>query len=307
MVQETTPGTIGLDFVEAGGYDRLAVYMGQNPQLAIYRRFNTLSNTNLLYFQAELTELEHQLEFVQKQDSQSSENGRQDYFRSWYQLSESAGLDVGSPEREQYELIMKLRQLMTQYQQAIFFHREALALRTPHIKILEDLREWIRRPRMGFIHILSRDWRTWEYYHETELITFENSMMDRFTSLVTYTIVDIYHRLIGRHIHQARGETVLPLTYRDHRHTVTYTHRTIARSTRAFTVLIACTLPIAGIVVLYNVHDMVTRLGIIAALTGVFSTSMSILTMASLPEIFSATAAFAAVLVVFIGSTNTGL
>lgn len=115
MVQETTSGTIGLDFVEAGGYDRLAEYMGQYPQHAIFRRFSTLANANLLYLQAELTELEHQLKFVQKEDSQSSDNGRQDYFRSWYRLSESASLDAGSPEREQYEVVMKLRQVMPQY------------------------------------------------------------------------------------------------------------------------------------------------------------------------------------------------
>ncbi|RYC59502.1 hypothetical protein CHU98_g6703 [Xylaria longipes] len=142
---------------------------------------------------------------------------------------------------------------MAQYHQALYLYKESLALRTPHMKILGDLREWIRRPKMGFIHILSRDWRTWDYYDETELITFENSTMDRFTSLVTYSIVDIYHSLIGRHIHQAREGTSLPLTYRDHqdhrdhRHTVTYTHRSIARFTRAFTVLIACTLPVLDI------------------------------------------------------------
>ncbi|KAI0184977.1 hypothetical protein EV127DRAFT_515707 [Xylaria flabelliformis] len=307
MVQETAPVMIDLDLVEAGGYTRLAEYMGQQPQLAIFRRFGTLTNANLLYLQAEITDLEHQLKFVQKQDSQSNDDARQEYFRSWYRLSESANLDAGSPEREQYELVMKLRELMAQYHQALYFHKESLALRTPHIKILEDLREWIRRPTMGFIHILSKDWRTWEHCEETDLITFENSMMDRFTSLVTYTIIDVYHSLIGRHIHRAReGATSLPLNYRDHRHTVTYTHRSIARFTQAFTVLIACTLPIAAIVVLYNVHDMATRLGIIAALTGLFSTSMSILTMASLQEIFAATAAFAAVLVFFLGSTDTG-
>lgn len=85
--------------------------------------------------------------------------------------------------------------------QALYFQKEALALRTPHTKILGDLREWIRRPTMGFIHIMSKDWQTWDYYDVSDLITFENSTMDRFTSLVTYTVVDIYHSLIGRHIH----------------------------------------------------------------------------------------------------------
>ncbi len=115
MAQEPTPVPIDLDSLEVGGYSRLAEYMGQQPQLSIFRRFGTLTNANLLYLQAELTDLERQLEFVQKQDNQSNDDARRRYFRSWYQLSESAGLDVGSPEREQYELIMKLRKLMDQY------------------------------------------------------------------------------------------------------------------------------------------------------------------------------------------------
>ncbi|KAI0527818.1 hypothetical protein F5B22DRAFT_5248 [Xylaria bambusicola] len=291
MVQETTPATIDLDRVEKGGYTRLAEYMGQQPQLAIFRRFGTLANANLLYLQAEIVELENHLKLVQDEDSQTNDDARQKYFQSWNRLSYSACLKPGSPEREQYELIMKLRELMAQYHQALDDQKKTLALRTPHVKMLRDLREWIRRPEMGFIHITSKDWETWDYYDVADLVTFENSAMDRFTSLVTYTIIDVYHRLIGRHIHRAREGTVLPLNYQDDRHTVTYSHKSIVRFTQAFTVLIACTLPIAAIVVLYNVRDMPTRIGVIAALTGLFSTSMSILTMASLQEIFAATAA----------------
>ncbi|KAJ2997271.1 hypothetical protein NUW58_g701 [Xylaria curta] len=301
------PETVDLDSVEAGGYTRLAEYMGQQPQLAIFRRFGALASLNILYLQAQMAELEHHLQFVQKQDSQSNDDGRRAYSRSWYQLCESARLEQGTPGREQYELIMKLRELMPQYHEAINLYEKTLTLRTPHVKILGDLREWIRRPTMGCIRILGWDWQTWECCDESDLITFENSTMDRFTSLVTYTIVDIYHSLIGRHIHKARNGATLPLNYRDHRHTVTYTHRSIAQFTQAFTVLIACTLPIAAILVLYNVHDTVARLGVIAVLTGLFSTSMSMLTMASLQEIFAATAAFAAVLVFFLGSTDNRL
>ncbi|TGJ86842.1 hypothetical protein E0Z10_g1880 [Xylaria hypoxylon] len=278
--------------MEGGGYVRLAEHFSRNPQLAILRRFGTLANENLLYYNAELSELEQHLKCVQGQDSQSDDQSRKQYALSWTSLSRSSLERPDCPQREQYELIMKLRKLMSEYHQALYFHREVLALRSPHKKMLGDLREWMRRPTLGHVTILSWDWRTWEVYDGDDLITFENSTMDRFTSLVTYTIVDVYHNLIGRYIHRAA-----------HGHTVTYTHRSIARFTQAFTVLIACTLPVAAIVILYIVENTATRLGIIAILTGLFSTSMSLLTMASLQEIFSATAAFAAVLVFFLGST----
>ncbi|KAI1123865.1 hypothetical protein F5Y10DRAFT_280637 [Nemania abortiva] len=291
MDQEINLDTAVPEFVEIGGYTRLAEHMSRQPQLAILRRFGTLANATLLYYQAEITELEHYLGFVQDQDSQSDDEKRQQYSRSWIRLSQSAECsEADSPERQQYELIMKLRKLMAQYHKALYFHKEAMALRAPHTKILGDLREWMQRPTMGRVSILSWDRRTWDACDEADLITFEDSTMDRFTSMVTYTIVDLYHSLIGRHIHAARKK-ILPLHYPDQRHTVTYSHRSIARFTKAFTVLIACSLPIAAIVILYSVDNMITRLGITAILTGLFSISMSLLTMASLQEIFAATAA----------------
>ncbi|KAI0455182.1 hypothetical protein F5B21DRAFT_503486 [Xylaria acuta] len=240
--------------------------------------------------------------YAQDEPATSDDESRKRYAQSWIPLANSSLEEPDSPRREQYELIMKLRKLMAEY--PLYFHKEALALRPPHNKKLGDLREWMRRPTLGHVTILSWDWRTWEVCDGDELITFENSTMDRFTWLVTYTIVDMYHNLTGRHIHAARQKTTLPLNYADHHHTVTYTHRSIARFTQAFAVLIACTLPVAAIVILYIVENMATRLGIIAILTGLFSISMSLLTMASLQEISAATAAFAAVLIFFLGSTN---
>ncbi|KAI1168059.1 hypothetical protein F5B18DRAFT_647281 [Nemania serpens] len=286
-----SPTTVNEEYRDYGGYVRLAEHMGRHPQLAILRRFGTLANETLLFYQAEIAEVEHHLKWFQDQDNKSDDESRKQYAQSWIALSKSSLEEPGCPKRKQYELVMKLRKLMAEYHQALFFHKESLALRSPHKKILGDLREWMRRPTMGHIAILSWDWRTWEVCDEDDLITFENSTMDRFTALVTYTIIDVYHKLIGRRIHNARQKTTLPLNYADHRHTVTYTHRSIARFTQAFTVLIACTLPVAAIVILYIVENMATRLGIIAILTGLFSTSMSLLTTASLQEIFAATAA----------------
>ncbi|KAJ8131903.1 hypothetical protein O1611_g1717 [Lasiodiplodia mahajangana] len=295
MDQEIEPETTESEFVELGGYTRLAEHMGRQPQLAILRRFGTLANATLLYYQAEITELEHYLEFVQDQDNLSDDENRRLHSRSWIRLCQSAACnEVGSPERRQYEAIMKLRKLMGQYHKALYFHKKAMALRTPHTTILGDLREWMQRPTMGRVSILSWDRRTWDVCDESDLITFDDSTMDRFTSFITYTMVNIYHDLIGRHIHAAGNNTV------------TYTHRSIALFTEAFTVLIACSLPIAAIVILYSVNNMVTRLGIFAALTALFSISMSLLTMASPQEIFSATTVFAAVLVFFLGSQNVG-
>jgi len=72
---------------------------------------------------------------------------------------------------------------------------------------------------------------------------------------------------------------------------VAYSHQHIAKFTRTVTVLIACMLPIASIMLLNSVEEMQKRLYIIACVTSLFSMSMNIFTMATLPEIFAATAA----------------
>lgn len=72
---------------------------------------------------------------------------------------------------------------------------------------------------------------------------------------------------------------------------MTYRHRSITLFSRTVTVLVACMLPIAAIMLLHSVRDMSRRLDIIACLTGLFSVSMNIFTMATLSEIFAATAA----------------
>lgn len=88
-------------------------------------------------------------------------------------------------------------------EKAVYYRNKTLSFRKPHRKLLEDLRGWMYRPTLGRIVIGSEDGETWERNNEIEddLFTFENSVMDEFTSLMTYTAVDVYHRIIGRHIH----------------------------------------------------------------------------------------------------------
>jgi uncharacterized membrane protein YpjA len=66
----------------------------------------------------------------------------------------------------------------------------------------------------------------------------------------------------------------------------------VVKFTRTITVLLACILPIGAILGLYWVQDMTVRLGIIASLTGLFSVIMNLCTVATLSEIFQATAAY---------------
>lgn len=73
----------------------------------------------------------------------------------------------------------------------------------------------------------------------------------------------------------------------------------------ALAAVISSLLPTVMILVLFFVHDMLWRLGLLIIFTAIFSASITVFTNAKKIEVYSATAAFAAVEVVFIGSTSS--
>ncbi|KAF0636552.1 hypothetical protein FPSE5266_08069 [Fusarium pseudograminearum] len=64
--------------------------------------------------------------------------------------------------------------------------------------------------------------------------------------------------------------------------------------------VLAAVLLIGAIVILYNINSDNLKLGLIALFTVLFSASVGLLTNAKRAEVFGATAAYAAVLVVFV-------
>lgn len=74
--------------------------------------------------------------------------------------------------------------------------------------------------------------------------------------------------------------------------TIVYTNNGAIKVVRGAKTLVACMIPILGIVVLYFVKDQGARLGVIAAFTAIFSVTLSAFTPAAMKDIFSATSAY---------------
>ena len=109
------------------GYPKLAERMGLIPEMAAFRKFATLNAQNLLYLQAELTELEKELREKEDQDSQRSEDNRCLYSRDWYWLGRSAREDD-----EQLRIFLRIRETLKEYS-------KPLSCRTSLRKSLLDL------------------------------------------------------------------------------------------------------------------------------------------------------------------------
>lgn len=101
---------------------------------------------------------------------------------------------------------------------------------------------------------------------------------DFFTKFLVSTIIPAYQRVIG-------GGFMSGKSLKE------YSDASIIKFVNNFATLFACVLPTVAIVVLYNIHGMRTRLGVIAALTAGFSIALMIVTQATRVEIFTATAA----------------
>jgi hypothetical protein len=93
------------------GYPRLAAQIGLRPELAIFRRFGFLNAQNLLYYQAELSQLEKQLRQCQREDSMSRKDQKARYALNWYWLRES----VYDEDTRQLDVVIQIRKTLRLY------------------------------------------------------------------------------------------------------------------------------------------------------------------------------------------------
>ncbi|KAK4199459.1 hypothetical protein QBC40DRAFT_254963, partial [Triangularia verruculosa] len=122
---------------------------------------------------------------------------------------------------------------------------------------------------------------------------------DPFTTFVTEKLLRAYHHLLGHRI----GTGNVVDAERGH---VSYSSSRISKASSLITTVLASTLPVLTILVLHRLDNTDVRIGVTAVFTAVFALAIALFSDAKRVEIFAATATFAAVEVVFIGSALTG-
>ena len=107
-----------------GTYSALSRLMSDHPEVLIIRSFSELQIRSLLYYQAELAELEAELEEIEREDCASSDVVRKNFSSHWKSLTatgsssltlgdEAASQDVGS--RQQWKLVLRIRDALKEY------------------------------------------------------------------------------------------------------------------------------------------------------------------------------------------------
>ncbi|TVY44319.1 hypothetical protein LSUB1_G001291 [Lachnellula subtilissima] len=107
----------------------------------IYRRFDELSARSLLFFQAELAELEEELKDNDDEDSQTRDKVALDCQRDWSVFELSAGEGV-EREKRRMELVMKIREKLEKYHTALATQQTLLNAPPPSPSTVKALRKW---------------------------------------------------------------------------------------------------------------------------------------------------------------------
>lgn len=119
------------------GYPKLAELMNLIPETSIFRRFGTLNSLNLLYLQAELTDIERKLRVAQVTDFNKGEGFKHLYGKNWYFLGASAQ----DGDEAQLELVELAREKLDRYSKYLspFNAQLKRAYRTAQLKLFSLL------------------------------------------------------------------------------------------------------------------------------------------------------------------------
>ncbi|RFU33049.1 hypothetical protein B7463_g3287, partial [Scytalidium lignicola] len=259
------------------GYPSAASLVVSDPDHSffIYNAFHRLSTRNLLYLEAEIFELQKQQDDLDIKISRVDPDTLQN-FRSWKKLSTSS-------DPEQMAVIMRIREKLKEYQEALVLQEAVLKMGKPQSKTIEALKLWLdrrsggpdrhRAPSFSGLSASQLD-------DENELIAlhpeFEKDWLTRLVELPYLRLIC----LVGKGIH-----ALLSM-------------RKINRAVATLSMLLAAVLLIVSIITLYLVTNNNVRLGLVCGFTILFAGSVRLLTNARRAELFASTAAYAAVLVV---------
>ncbi|OCK77779.1 hypothetical protein K432DRAFT_407030 [Lepidopterella palustris CBS 459.81] len=284
------------------GYPSLSKLMGSISETAIFQKFSTLTARDLLYRQAELKHLLQRLEDMERKDSQSGKEEDRSWFaRDWYQLS--IEIDEKGNHSEQWNLFKEIREKLWSYREALIQAATIEGYPEPKnfdLNVIQHHLDQIHEG--GGLTLLGLDSQIWGSTNgmvvpALDLMVLrrrDNLSGDSFTSWFTGILLPFFDKIYGYRFNKIDPRYGLP----------GYMAGPLLETTFKICTVIASLLPIASITVLFCVNSMAWRLVTMAILSIVFASCLSVFANPRRSELFTATSAFASVLVVFIGSNN---
>ncbi|KAF1950487.1 hypothetical protein CC80DRAFT_482584 [Byssothecium circinans] len=272
------------------GYPKLAGRMGIMPTAAMFRRFGALNARNLLYFQSELMSLEKKLFKAEAEDSESDKGMKSKYAKSFFWLNTSTNVKDGElrdGDTTQRDLVMKMRELLRDYNHAIIQQATILKLKGPDPFDLHHIQNFLSCKTLGNHQLIGNDRSVWGSFEDRK------SHSDELICLKSRGDTDSFSRWLGsKAVKWMKACGCLRFKGIDRKFgTASLGDASIFKVTFWVTSIIAASLPVVSIVVLIKVKELEARLSAIAAFNVLLSVCLTVFTDAKRTDVFVVTAA----------------
>jgi hypothetical protein len=162
---------------------------------------------------------------------------------------------------------------------------------------LDFLRAWLERPEGGDFFLEGVEAEPWEESSSRDLVAlYPRREHDQFAQYLSDQIVPWYHRHIG---HRKKPEHA-----REWDTVSEYDSKVFVAIGNTVCMILSSLIPTVSIYALYFLKSTIIRLAVITAMSFIFSFVMTVIIQGRRADIFAATTAFAAVLVVFVVGFN---
>ncbi|TVY16396.1 hypothetical protein LARI1_G007412 [Lachnellula arida] len=279
------------------GFIGLAAKIAADPDKSttLYRRFDALSARNLLFYQAELAELEEQQNQYDTEDQKARDQLNQESIEcqhDWETFTNRAK-DAGR-ERSKMELAMKIRITLEKYHEALAAHQRLLNSSPPSMTTVKAMQNWFDDPtgEKSPNDCIPQLWGASEhtYTDPHDLVALRvPADQDRLSNFVQKN----FGVLFKTSDVSGGGAQIL------------ISHATLSMFSTILSLILASILLFGAIISLSIIGSKPVLLGMLCFWTVLFAACVGLLTNAKRDQVFAATAAYAAVLVVFV-SGNLG-
>ncbi|KAF2773208.1 hypothetical protein EJ03DRAFT_323714 [Teratosphaeria nubilosa] len=277
------------------GYPKLAKFLGETGGYAIYKRFAALNARNLLYHQAKLTRLEHELNDLEKifKDEQDL------HYKVDHLFDDEHGPTTAAHQlRQKYK---EVNHALEKYNRLLLEQDQLHKLPSPDPTFVEQIFYVInsnKSPKKDWLgHPENTVYAIWEdgMPVQADLVTLnpEFKEQDLFTKFFISTLITWWHCIYSLF------KKPRPTADFDEQ---IYSSKTINRAMGAVVMIAASALPTCSIVALYFINSPIGRLIFIICFSVVFAAALAVFTQSRRVEIFGASLALASVQVVFVGT-----
>ncbi|THY73833.1 hypothetical protein D6C95_10124 [Aureobasidium pullulans] len=274
------------------GYPELAKVMGAYRGMSIYLRFADLNARDLLVYQAEILQLEQQLEVYDQAIPWGKTN-----------ILKPLGESRSPMEKKHWNAQMKLRSKLKDYSrqiqaaiickitstdtreidEALLRQAKIQELQQPSPYDLNILTRWLEHEKGGNNFLNRFEDLPWTEERSSDLIALSKRDQDHLTTWTAEHLVPWFFRKGITSRQPLPGQEELGLT---HHSDTTYT-----KASRLISVLTSSLIPSLAILILYFIHNLLARIFVAMGLSFLFSVALALLTQARAAEIFASTAA----------------